>query len=82
MAQVTNTVIDDAMDQHGRVVAWADYNNDGKLDLLVCNELTNYLFRNDGSGSFTSVLAPDPTPSDPTLSKPPSNVCVWADLDG
>jgi PKD repeat protein len=33
-------------------VAWADYNNDGHLDLLVSHD---FLFRNDGSGNFTQV---------------------------
>ncbi len=33
--------------------AWGDYNNDGKLDLFVVNTTTNFLFRNDGNGTFT-----------------------------
>lgn len=34
-----------------QTMAWADYNNDGHLDLLV----GNYLYENDGDGTFTDV---------------------------
>ena len=38
-------------------VAWADYDNDGDLDLYLSNFFNeaNKLFRNDGGGSFTDV---------------------------
>jgi len=36
--------------------AWADYDNDGWLDLFVANYRSNsFLFHNDGNGGFTSV---------------------------
>jgi len=38
--------------------AWADYNNDDYPDLYVVNnydEQINYLFRNDGDGSFSQI---------------------------
>jgi hypothetical protein len=36
--------------------AWADYDNDGWLDLFVANYRGNsFLFHNDGKGGFTSV---------------------------
>jgi hypothetical protein len=36
--------------------AWADYDNDGWLDLFVANYRSNsFLFHNDGHGGFTSV---------------------------
>jgi hypothetical protein len=36
--------------------AWADYDNDGWLDLFVANYRGNsFLFHNDGQGGFTSV---------------------------
>lgn len=34
--------------------SWADYNNDGNLDLVVANYGKNFLFRNDGL-SFTKI---------------------------
>jgi hypothetical protein len=35
---------------------WGDYDNDGKLDLVLVNEQQdNYLFRNIGAGSFVTV---------------------------
>ncbi|NOT29366.1 MAG: CRTAC1 family protein [Planctomycetes bacterium] len=44
-----------------QAVAWADYDNDGDLDLYVANESSpriaapSQLFRNDGDGTFTDV---------------------------
>lgn len=41
-------------------VAWADYDNDGDLDLYWKNadyEIDNALFRNEGNGTFTDVTA-------------------------
>ncbi len=37
---------------------WADYDNDGKLDLFVTsyNNVNNFLYKNNGSGNFTRVL--------------------------
>jgi len=40
--------------------AWADYDNDGDLDLYMKNadyEIDNVLFRNEGNGTFTDVTA-------------------------
>jgi hypothetical protein len=40
--------------------AWADYDNDGDLDLYMKNadyEIDNVLFRNNGNGTFTDVTA-------------------------
>lgn len=41
-----------------RGVSWIDYDNDGDLDLFVCNEenTPNALYRNDGNGQFTRIL--------------------------
>ncbi len=41
----------------GRSAAWFDYDGDGDLDLLISNirDVTNRLFRNNGSCSFTDI---------------------------
>src|SRR5690606_10000743 len=38
--------------------SWGDYDNDGDLDLVVANYFNspNFLYRNDGGGTFTKVL--------------------------
>jgi enediyne biosynthesis protein E4 len=41
---------------YGLGAAWGDYNNDGWPDLFVANDSTpNYLYRNNGDGTFTDV---------------------------
>ena len=44
---------------NGEGVSWADYDNDGDLDIFVANEWGNpsYLYRNNGNGTFTEVAA-------------------------
>src|SRR4051812_15981832 len=40
----------------GRSVAWGDYNNDGRIDLLLGNFDTDLaLYKNNGDGTFTDV---------------------------
>lgn len=41
-----------------RGVSWIDYDNDGDLDIFVCNEenMPNALYRNNGDGTFTRIL--------------------------
>ena len=48
----------EAPDATGYGAGWADYDNDGDLDLYVANFGASRLFRNDGDGSFADVTAP------------------------
>lgn len=40
---------------HGMAAAWGDYDNDGRLDLVVTSYDRIYLFHNNGDGTFTDV---------------------------
>jgi len=59
-------------------VAWADYDRDGNLDLFVSNFGTprNFLYRNNGNGSFTRIVQGAIATDDPN-----SEGCAWADYD-
>ncbi|HQI47907.1 MAG TPA: FG-GAP-like repeat-containing protein [bacterium] len=60
-----------------RAAAWADYNQDGYLDLFVATlNGGNLLYRNDGKGTFTRISSGAPA-SDGGL----SYGCAWADYD-
>jgi uncharacterized repeat protein (TIGR01451 family) len=65
---------------HGPSVAssWADYDNDGDLDLYVSNNIgyANFLYRNNGAGGFTRIQN-DPIVTDLGYSHGVS----WADYD-
>ncbi len=40
----------------GMGLAFADYNEDGRMDIFVANDtVPNFLFRNDGGGRFTEI---------------------------
>ena len=46
----------DEEQHYGLTAAWSDFDNDGKLDLLVANDgQPNYLYQGDGKGTFTDV---------------------------
>lgn len=51
------TWIEQIMPKYGRGIEWADYNNDGWLDLYVTNyrQQDNYLWENDQDGTFSIV---------------------------
>jgi hypothetical protein len=58
---VTQSIVAKAVGSSG-CAAWADYDNDGYLDLFVVNtdmsksgNLHNYLYHNEGNGTFTQV---------------------------
>jgi len=60
-----------------RSVSWVDYDNDGLLDVFVANEGgRNYLYRNNGDSTFSSIDAGSLT-SDVRVSA----ACAWADYD-
>lgn len=42
-----------------RSATWIDYDNDGDIDLFICNEnqTKNDLFRNDGNGNFIKITS-------------------------
>ncbi len=58
--------------------AWADYDNDGKLDLFVPNYsyMNDMLFRNTGNGAFTRI-----TTGHPVIDAANTAVAVWSDYD-
>lgn len=63
-----------------RAVNWIDYDNDGDLDLFVTNGKqggqNNFLYRNDGSGTFTKI-----SDSPVTLDSRSSDGSTWGDYD-
>jgi hypothetical protein len=48
--------VQDTAGRYGMGVAWCDFNDDGRVDLYVANDTgPNYLYRNNGNGTFTDV---------------------------
>jgi hypothetical protein len=57
--------------------AWADYDNDGWLDLYVCNRNeANFLYHNNGDGTFTRILT-----GAIATDVDNSSGCAWGDYD-
>ncbi len=62
--------------------AWADYDLDGDLDVLVLlnsNSVRNHLMRNNGNGTFTNV---QPTLVPGMLNARAERQAIWGDLNG
>ncbi len=59
-------------------LVWADYDNDGKVDLFVPNfhSWNDMLFHNNGNGSFTRI-----TTGHPVVDGVDSGVGAWSDYD-
>ena len=52
----TRAGVADAALRFGMGVAWCDFNQDDRIDLYVANDSgPNYLYRNNGDGTFTDV---------------------------
>jgi hypothetical protein len=60
------------------VAAWADFDNDGSVDLFLCGEKQpSRLYRNKGDGAFEDVTARSGLPTN-TLE---CRGCTWIDFD-
>jgi hypothetical protein len=72
-----NPAVESAGDTEGAF--WADYDNDGDLDLLLTNQFDQplRLFRNDGRAGFTQIAAGDL--GDDRLAS--ANSACWGDFD-
>jgi len=75
----TGAIVHDGGVSYG--CAWADYDNDGWLDLFVANGWTyesqkNFLYHNNGDGAFTRV-----TSGSVANDQFGSTACAWGDLD-
>ena len=55
--------------------AWGDYDNDGDMDLYVSGEVSEGLYRNDGTGSFTEVTG------SAGISESDPDGAAWGDYD-
>jgi len=71
----TGDIVTDGGHSHGS--AWADYDNDGDLDIFVSNDQdqNNFLYSNNGDGTFTSVT------NNITQAKGQSFGAAWADYE-
>ncbi|MFN8368102.1 MAG: FG-GAP-like repeat-containing protein [Candidatus Kapaibacterium sp.] len=64
---------------YSETAAWADYNNDGYVDLLITNsagDKRNLLFKNNGNGTFQRITEGDITNDSYT-----SRGITWVDYD-
>ena len=73
---VTGTITEENKRNFGS--SWADYDNDGDLDLFVTNYYGgfNVLFANDGNGNFSKIIGRKLVPPGSR-----STACSWVDYD-
>jgi hypothetical protein len=75
----TRLITGDLVNNGGATMSgsWADYDNDGDLDVYICNDgSNNALFRNDGNFNFTKITG-DPV----ALANSHSYSSAWSDID-
>jgi hypothetical protein len=93
----TNVTVEAGVDEYAdpkysRGVSWADFNDDGWLDVYISNyrQLPNYLYENNGDGTFSEVGdekgVADGAPWDPGNLDPYNRAghgvgSVWGDYD-
>jgi hypothetical protein len=74
--QITASPIVKNESDNGSGVAWADYDNDGHLDLVVGKDPgKNNLFRNKGDGTFTNTVG------NAVVADGPANSTTWGDFN-
>ena len=74
--------VTDAARAYSLGVVWGDYDNDGDQDLYVANDsVPNYLYRNDGDGTFTEVGAAAGAATDGDGRAQAGMGCVFDDYD-
>lgn len=81
----TDVSVTSGIAQHigkGMSVAFADYNNDGFVDVFVTNDTTpNFLFRNEGQGRFREVGLPSGVAMNDEGKALSSMAAEWRDFD-
>jgi hypothetical protein len=77
-SRVTNGNTISGQFMNSTACAWGDYDNDGNLDLFVANyhDQHNFLYHNNGDGSFTRI-----TNGIVVNDTPGASGCGWGDYD-
>jgi hypothetical protein len=71
----TGVIVSDGGNSTG--CSWGDYDNDGYVDLIVCNRnQNNFLYHNNGNGTFTRITT-GPVATDNSN----SGGCAWGDYN-
>jgi len=74
--RLTNVIPFDPREAATSFPSWGDYDNDGFLDFFVTGSQGNYLFRNNGDGSFTRI-----TTGSPANDRALDSGAAWGDFD-